>query len=121
MSIIVDWNSKVSENIFYAGSPLAYSFDEANLEKSFLDITFFIAFSGVSPFSIRAFPSKSSASFSAWLTRFPKIRVRSSNPIGSVDLPLSGNNIYLDFPSVGATINIILSSLFASGKTLIKI
>ena len=30
---------KVSENIFYAGSPLAYSFDEANLEKSFLDIT----------------------------------------------------------------------------------
>ena len=31
-----------------------------------------------------------------------------------------GNNITLDIPSVGATINIILSSLFASGKTLIK-
>ena len=31
-----------------------------------------------------------------------------------------GNDITLDIPSVGATINIILSSLFASGKTLIK-
>ena len=30
---------KVSENCFYAGSPLAYSFDEANSKKSFLDIT----------------------------------------------------------------------------------
>lgn len=29
---------KVSDKIFYAGSPLAYSFDEANLQKSFLDI-----------------------------------------------------------------------------------
>ena len=29
---------KVSDKIFYAGSPLAYSFDEANSQKSFLDI-----------------------------------------------------------------------------------
>ena len=29
---------KVTENCFYAGSPLAYSFDEANSKKSFLDI-----------------------------------------------------------------------------------
>ncbi len=29
---------KVSDKIFYAGSPLTYSFDEANSQKSFLDI-----------------------------------------------------------------------------------
>lgn len=29
---------KVCENCFYSGSPLAYSFDEANLQKVFLDI-----------------------------------------------------------------------------------
>ena len=30
---------KVTDNCFYAGSPLAYAFDEANAKKSFLDIT----------------------------------------------------------------------------------
>lgn len=33
---------------------------------------------------------------------------------------LVGNNIYLDFPSVGATINIMLASVKAEGKTIIK-
>ena len=32
---------------------------------------------------------------------------------------LKGTNIYLDFPSVGATINIILAAVKASGKTII--
>lgn len=32
---------------------------------------------------------------------------------------LKGNNIYLDFPSVGATINIILAAVKAKGKTII--
>lgn len=31
-------SQKVSDSCFYAGSPLAYSFDEANTEKSFLNI-----------------------------------------------------------------------------------
>lgn len=33
---------------------------------------------------------------------------------------LIGNKIYLDFASVGATINIILASVFAKGKTIIE-
>lgn len=33
---------------------------------------------------------------------------------------LKGNNIYLDFPSVGATINIMLAATKASGKTVIE-
>lgn len=32
---------------------------------------------------------------------------------------LKGNNIYLDFPSVGATINIMLAAVKAKGKTII--
>ncbi len=32
---------------------------------------------------------------------------------------LKGNNIYLDFPSVGATINIMLAAVKAKGKTVI--
>lgn len=32
---------------------------------------------------------------------------------------LKGNNIYLDFPSVGATINIMLAAVKAQGKTII--
>ncbi len=33
---------------------------------------------------------------------------------------LKGNNIYLDFPSVGATINIMLAAVKATGKTVIE-
>ena len=33
---------------------------------------------------------------------------------------LKGNNIYLDFPSVGATINIMLAAVKAKGKTIIE-
>lgn len=33
---------------------------------------------------------------------------------------LKGNNIYLDFPSVGATINIMLAATKAKGKTIIE-
>ena len=33
---------------------------------------------------------------------------------------LKGNTIYLDFPSVGATINIMLASVFAKGVTIIR-
>lgn len=33
---------------------------------------------------------------------------------------LKGNTIYLDFPSVGATINIMLASVFAKGITIIR-
>ncbi len=33
---------------------------------------------------------------------------------------LKGNTIYLDFPSVGATENIILASVFATGQTIIE-
>ena len=33
---------------------------------------------------------------------------------------LKGTDIFLDFPSVGATINLILASVLASGKTIIK-
>ena len=33
---------------------------------------------------------------------------------------LKGNIIYLDFPSVGATINIMLASVFAKGTTIIR-
>jgi UDP-N-acetylglucosamine 1-carboxyvinyltransferase len=33
---------------------------------------------------------------------------------------LHGADIYLDFPSVGATINILLASVFAKGETIIK-
>jgi len=33
---------------------------------------------------------------------------------------LKGNNIYLDFPSVGATINIMLAATKAQGKTIIE-
>lgn len=37
-----------------------------------------------------------------------------------IDAPeLKGNNIYLDFPSVGATINIMLAAVKAKGKTII--
>ena len=33
---------------------------------------------------------------------------------------LVGNKIYLDFPSVGATENIMMASVFAEGKTIIE-
>ncbi|WP_373897954.1 UDP-N-acetylglucosamine 1-carboxyvinyltransferase [Haloimpatiens sp. FM7315] len=33
---------------------------------------------------------------------------------------LKGSNIYLDFPSVGATENIIMASIFAEGETIIE-
>ena len=33
---------------------------------------------------------------------------------------IKGNEIYLDFPSVGATENIILASIFGEGKTIIR-
>lgn len=33
---------------------------------------------------------------------------------------LKGNNIYLDFPSVGATENLMMASVMASGKTIIE-
>ena len=33
---------------------------------------------------------------------------------------LTGNRIYLDFPSVGATENIMMASVFANGTTIIE-
>ena len=33
---------------------------------------------------------------------------------------LTGNRIYLDYPSVGATINIMLSAVLAEGTTIIE-
>lgn len=42
------------------------------------------------------------------------------NSISAYSKEIIGSDISLDIPSVGATVNIILASMFASGKTIIK-
>ncbi len=57
------------------------------------------------------------------LKAFGLLGVESKQEYGNISLfakELVGNEIYLDFPSVGATENAILASVLASGETLIK-
>ncbi len=57
------------------------------------------------------------------LKAFALLGVESKQEYGNISLftnELVGNEIYLDFPSVGATENAILASVLASGETLIK-
>ncbi len=57
------------------------------------------------------------------LKAFSLLGVESKQEYGNISLSayeLVGNEIYLDFPSVGATENAILASVLASGETVIK-
>ncbi len=57
------------------------------------------------------------------LKAFNLLNVESKQEYGNIRLftnELVGNEIYLDFPSVGATENAILASVLASGETVIK-
>ncbi len=57
------------------------------------------------------------------LKAFGLLGVESKQEYGNLSLfanQLLGNEIYLDFPSVGATENTILASVLASGETVIK-
>ncbi len=57
------------------------------------------------------------------LKAFGLLGVESKQEFGNIYLSteeLVGNEVYLDFPSVGATENTILASVLASGETIIK-
>lgn len=47
------------------------------------------------------------------------IKIKNGNIIASAK-ELTGTKIFLDFPSVGATINIMMAAVFAKGKTIIS-
>lgn len=57
------------------------------------------------------------------LKGFSVLGVKSKIEHGAVEMEvdsLEGGNIYLDFPSVGATENLMLASVFAKGQTIIE-
>lgn len=57
------------------------------------------------------------------LKGFTSLGAKIKNDNGYIDIKgksLSGSNIYLDFPSVGATENIIMASVLAKGITIIE-